>query len=67
MFRNAGEMQGADATAGEVLRHTARRVGDHFDRDPSQGAVLHTLGELYFLLNDYAAAEPLLKLAEAFS
>ena len=61
MFRNAGEMQGADASAGEVLRHTAQRVGDHFDRDPSQGTVLHTLGELYFLLNDYAAAEPLLE------
>lgn len=61
MFRNAGEMQGADATAGEVLRHTAQRVGEQFARDPSQGEVLHTLGELYFLLNDYAAAEPLLQ------
>lgn len=61
MFRNAGEMQGADATAGEVLRHTAQRVVDRFARDPSQGEVLHTLGELYFLLNDYAAAEPLLQ------
>lgn len=61
MFRNAGEMQGAGATAGEVLHHTAQRVGEQFARDPSQGAVLHTLGELYFLLNDYAAAEPLLQ------
>ncbi len=61
MFRNAGEMQGADATAGEVLRHTAQRVGEQFARDPAQGEVLHTLGELYFLLNDYAAAEPLLQ------
>ena len=61
MFRNAGEMQGSDATAGEVLRHTAQRVVDRFARDPSQGEVLHMLGELYFLLNDYAAAEPLLQ------
>ena len=61
MFRDAGEMRGADATAGEVLRHTARRVGERFEHDPAQGEVLHTLGELYFLLNDYAAAEPLLQ------
>lgn len=61
MFRNAGEMQGSDATAGDVLRQTAQRVVRNFKRDPSQGVVLHTLGELYFLLNDYAAAEPLLR------
>lgn len=67
MFRNAGEMQGADATAGEVLRHTAQRVADSFARAPAESApVLHMLGELYFLLNDYPAAEPLLqRLADA--
>ena len=67
MFRSAGEMRGADATAGEVLSHAAQRVVESFARDPAQGApVLHTLGELYFLLNDYAAAEPLLqRLADA--
>ena len=66
MFRSAGEMQGADATAGEALNRAAQRVVEHFERDPSQGAVLHTLGELYFLLNDYPAAEPLLqRLADA--
>ena len=67
MFRSAGEMQGANATAGEVLGHAAQRVVEEFARDPAQGApVMHTLGELYFLLNDYAAAEPLLqRLAEA--
>jgi non-specific serine/threonine protein kinase/serine/threonine-protein kinase len=61
MFRDAGELHGADATAGEVLQHSAQRVVDEFARDPAQGALLHTLGELYFLLNDYAAAEPLLQ------
>lgn len=66
MFRDAGELHGADATAGEVLQHSAQRVVDEFARDPAQGALLHTLGELYFLLNDYAAAEPLLqRLADA--
>ena len=67
MFRSAGEMQGSDATAGDVLDHAAQRVVDSFARDPAQGApVLHTLGELYFLLNDYPAAEPLLqRLADA--
>jgi non-specific serine/threonine protein kinase/serine/threonine-protein kinase len=62
MFRSAGEMQGSDATAGEVLDHAAQRVVDSFARDPAEGApVLHTLGELYFMLNDYPAAEPLLQ------
>lgn len=62
MFRSAGEMQGSDATAGDVLDHAAQRVVDSFARDPAEGApVLHTLGELYFLLNDYPAAEPLLQ------
>ena len=67
MFRSAGEMQGSEATAGDVLDHAAQRVVDSFARDPAQGApVLHTLGELYFLLNDYPAAEPLLqRLADA--
>ena len=67
MFRSAGEMQGSDATAGDVLDHAAQRVVDSFARDPAEGApVLHTLGELYFLLNDYPAAEPLLqRLADA--
>ena len=67
MFRSAGEMQGSDATAGDVLDHAAQRVVDSFARDPAEGApVLHTLGELYFMLNDYPAAEPLLqRLADA--
>ena len=67
MFRSAGEMQGSEATAGDVLDHAAQRVVDSFARDPAEGApVLHTLGELYFLLNDYPAAEPLLqRLADA--
>ncbi|KFN49483.1 serine/threonine-protein kinase [Arenimonas composti] len=66
MFRSAGE-QGGDVSAGEVLNGAARRIEDEFARAPDAGApVLHALGELYFLLNDYEAAEPLLRrLADA--
>lgn len=62
MFRGAGELKGSDATAADVLDLAAQRVQDEFARDPGEGApVLHALGELYFLLNDYEAAAPLLE------
>ena len=62
MFRGAGELKGADASASDVLDLAAQRVQDQFARDPAEGApVLHALGELYFLLNDYEAATPLLE------
>lgn len=62
MFRGAGELKGADASASDVLDLAAQRVQDQFARDPAEGApVLHALGELYFLLNDYEAAAPLLE------
>jgi len=69
MFRGAGELKGSDATAADVLDLAAQRVQDEFARDPGEGApVLHALGELYFLLNDYEAASPLLeRLADAGS
>lgn len=67
MFRSAGELQGAEATAAQVLDSAARRIDREFQLDPRRGApVLHALGELYFLLTDYEAAEPLLvRLADA--
>ena len=62
MFRSAGETRGSDATASEVLDSAAQRIQDEFARDPAAGApTLHALGELYFLLNDYEAAVPLLR------
>ena len=61
MFRSAGEMKGAEASAADVLGHAARGVVAGFERDPAEAAPLvHALGELYFLLTDYASAEPLL-------
>ena len=67
MFRVAGETRGAGATAREVLDAAAARIEEEFARDPATGApTLHALGELYFLLNDYEAAAPLLRrLAQA--
>lgn len=62
MFRSAGETRGSDATASQVLDSAAQRIQDEFARDPAAGApTLHALGELYFLLNDYEAAVPLLR------
>lgn len=62
MFRSAGEMKGGTATAADVLESAAQRIEDEFARDPAQAApVLHALGELYFLITDYEAAQPLLQ------
>ncbi len=62
MFRSAGETRGSDASASDVLDSAAQRIQDEFARDPAAGApTLHALGELYFLLNDYQAAVPLLR------
>lgn len=62
MFRSAGEMKGGSATAADVLESAAQRIEDEFARDPAQAApVLHALGELYFLITDYEAAQPLLQ------
>ncbi len=62
MFRSAGELKGGSATASDVLESTAQRIDDEFARDPAQAApILHALGELYFLITDYEAAQPLLR------
>jgi non-specific serine/threonine protein kinase/serine/threonine-protein kinase len=62
MFRSAGELKGGSATAADVLEGAAKRIEDEFARDPAQAApILHALGELYFLITDYEAAQPLLQ------
>lgn len=62
MFRSAGELKGGSATAADVLESAAQRIEDEFARDPAQAApILHALGELYFLITDYEAAQPLLQ------
>ena len=67
MFRSAGALKGSDASAADVLDNAAQRIVHEFAREPGDAApVLHTLGELYFLITDYEAAEPLLRrLADA--
>lgn len=67
MFRAAGEFKGGQVSAADVLGHAAQRIEEEFARDPAAGApILHALGELNFLLTDYAAARPLLqRLADA--
>lgn len=62
MFRSAGELKGGSATASDVLESAAQRIENEFARDPAQAApILHALGELYFLITDYEAAQPLLQ------
>lgn len=62
MFRSAGELKGGSATASDVLESAAQRIEEEFARDPLQAApILHALGELYFLITDYEAAQPLLQ------
>ena len=62
MLRSSAESGGADVDVEHILRDAAARVIDQFDRDPERGGpVLHALGELYFNIADYEAAEPLLR------
>ncbi len=67
MLRNAAETGGPDADASQVLDNAAAQVMAQFETDPDQGGpILKMLGELYFYLNDYEAAEPILtRLVEA--
>ena len=67
MLRNAAETGGPDADASEILDNAAAQVMAQFETDPDQGGpILKMLGELYFYLNDYEAAEPILtRLVEA--
>lgn len=64
MFRDAGQRSdGAGAlTAKQILDQAAARIDADFSDDPTNAAqVLHALGELHLYINDYAAAEPLLR------
>lgn len=67
MLRGASEAGGPNADTGRILDTAAQRVQALFERDPARGGpVMHTLGELFFYLDDYEAAEPLLRrLSEA--
>lgn len=65
MFRDAGQRVGGAAplTAKQVLEQAAARIETTFGEDPATAApVLHALGELHLYINDYAGAEPLLRL-----
>jgi non-specific serine/threonine protein kinase/serine/threonine-protein kinase len=63
MFREAGALgAGTSVSAGEVLNRAARRIEVEYAADPQKAApILQALGGLYFKLNDYEAAGPLLE------
>lgn len=63
MFRAAGELQGdSDMTARDVLGRAALQVGQHYGDDPVAFAdVSLALAELFFQINDYTGARPLLE------
>ncbi len=62
MLRDAAETGGPDANAEQILDNAAAQVMEQFKADPVRGGpVMRMLGELYFYLNDYEAAEPLLQ------
>jgi len=67
MLRNAADSGGPDADASQILDNAAAQVMAQFDNDPQEGGpILKMLGELYFYLNDYEAAVPILtRLAES--
>ncbi|MBN8552046.1 MAG: serine/threonine protein kinase [Caulobacterales bacterium] len=67
MLRNAADSGGPDADASQILNNAAAQVMAQFETDPEEGGpILKMLGELYFYLNDYEAAVPILtRLAES--
>lgn len=61
MLRTAAETNATGGDAASTLNAAAERVLEQFRNDPVQGGpVVRMLGELYFYMNDYEAAEPLL-------
>ncbi|MEP3074488.1 protein kinase [Maricaulis sp.] len=61
MLRDAAEREG-EVGIRDVLDSAATRVTERLAEDPETGGrVLHALSELYFHVNDYEAAEPLLR------
>ena len=63
MLRDGADATGGtEASADEILDAAAEQVTEMFASAPEQGGpVMHTLGELYFYLNDYEAATPMLE------
>jgi serine/threonine protein kinase/tetratricopeptide (TPR) repeat protein len=63
MFRSAGDQsEGASITAKGVLDQAAARVHDEFAGEPEAYAdIIIALAELYFSLDDYTGARPLLE------
>ncbi len=63
MFRSASERQANDeVSARDVLNEAAQRVHEQFVDDPdSRADIMLSLAELYFQLNDYTGARPLLE------
>ncbi|KGM50885.1 hypothetical protein N792_02695 [Lysobacter concretionis Ko07 = DSM 16239] len=63
MFRSAGEREANDeVSARDVLNEAARRIHEQFADDPdSRADISLALAELYFQLNDYTGARPLLE------
>lgn len=58
VLAESAETTGADATSREVLGRATARINAQFTRNPAESArVLHALGELYFYLGDYEAAQ----------
>lgn len=61
MLRDAAALEG-DGDIRTVIDQAADRVSERLSEDPDTGGrVLHALSELYFHVNDYEAAEPLLR------
>ena len=61
MLRDAAALEG-DGDIRTVIDQAAERVSERLSEDPDTGGrVLHALSELYFHVNDYEAAEPLLR------
>ncbi|MCC5981779.1 MAG: serine/threonine protein kinase [Oceanicaulis sp.] len=62
MLRDGADASGGtSASASSILEAAADQVSELFSNDPVRGGpVMHALGELYFYLNDYNAAEPIL-------
>lgn len=62
MIRDAAETGGPDADVSKVLDNAADRVMAQVEADPRRGGpVARMLGELFFYMNDYEAAEPILE------
>lgn len=61
MFSQAGSKADEQSARG-LIKQSAEQAMKDFEENPKHAAVvLHMFGELLFLINDYVAAEPLLK------